>query len=154
MIISLQWNSFSLLNNWHVRFTNIPVSLWISTYFNIQWFTSVRIWLLIFSVCDIPCELCILENTCRHCDDYHYGPNCENNCSAGCLPGSWDEVTGECSACLVGYSGKQCQLKCKRKFILILEHISHIFLYICCFWDLHFTFLLNQKFFNYMTHIK
>ncbi|XP_078318265.1 uncharacterized protein LOC111122205 isoform X3 [Crassostrea virginica] len=64
-------------------------------------------------VCDILCELCILENTCRHCDDYHYGPNCENNCSAGCVTGSCDEGTGECSACLVGYSGKQCQLKCK-----------------------------------------
>nr|XP_022319538.1 uncharacterized protein LOC111122205 isoform X1 [Crassostrea virginica] len=62
-------------------------------------------------VCDIPCELCIFENTCRHCDDYHYGPNCENTCSAGCVPESCDDVTGECSACLVGYSGKQCQLK-------------------------------------------
>ena len=70
-------------------------------------------------VCDIPCELCTLEDTCRHCDDYHYGPNCENNCSAGCKPGSCDDVTGECSACLVGYSGKQCQLKCKQKFFKI-----------------------------------
>nr|XP_022313219.1 uncharacterized protein LOC111118178 isoform X1 [Crassostrea virginica] len=82
-------------------------------------------------VCDIPCELCTLEDTCRHCHDYRYGPSCENNCSAGCVPESCDEVTGECSTCLVGFSGKQCQLKCKQKFTLILEHISHIFLLIC-----------------------
>nr|XP_022319541.1 uncharacterized protein LOC111122205 isoform X4 [Crassostrea virginica] len=62
-------------------------------------------------VCDIPCELCTLEDTCRHCDDFHYGPSCENNCSTGCVPESCDKVTGECSTCLVGYSGKQCQLK-------------------------------------------
>ena len=89
----------------------------------------------ILSVCGIPCELCTLEDTCRHCDDYHYGPDCENNCSAGCVPGSCDDVTGECSACLVGYRGKQCQLKCKQN-LLNLEHISHI-----SFIFVYFTFL-------------
>ena len=72
--------------------------------------------LLILSVCDPPCEVCTLEDTCRHCDDFHYGPNCENTCSSGCVSGSCDEVTGNCSDCSVGYSGEQCQLKCKQKF--------------------------------------
>nr|XP_022313209.1 receptor-type tyrosine-protein phosphatase delta-like isoform X2 [Crassostrea virginica] len=62
-------------------------------------------------VCDSQCELCTLEDTCRHCDDFHYGPNCENICSSGCAHGSCDEVTGICSNCSVGYSGEQCQLK-------------------------------------------
>lgn len=74
-------------------------------------------------VCDSQCELCTLEDTCRHCDDFHYGPNCENICSSGCAHGSCDEVTGICSNCSVGYSGEQCQLKCKQKFSNLKPHL-------------------------------
>lgn len=58
---------------------------------------------------DVLCPMCTSDSTCRHCDESHYGASCENNCSEGCVPGSCDELTGECN-CIPGFNGRQCQL--------------------------------------------
>ncbi|XP_022313217.2 uncharacterized protein LOC111118177 [Crassostrea virginica] len=55
---------------------------------------------------DVPCTVCTIEDTCRHCDDSHHGPTCENNY----VSESCDEATEWCSACLHGYSEEQCRL--------------------------------------------
>lgn len=61
-----------------------------------------------------PCPMCTSDSTCRHCDLSHYGASCEHSCSIGCVPGSCDELTGECN-CNKGFIGKQCQF---------IDHVS------------------------------
>ncbi|XP_062599559.1 laminin subunit alpha-2-like [Saccostrea cucullata] len=58
----------------------------------------------------IPCTKCTPSSSCKSCDGPHYGVWCEYQCSPGCVPGSCDELTGECSRCKDGYHGNQCQL--------------------------------------------
>eukprot|EP00105_Crassostrea_gigas_P014495 XP_011431172.2 PREDICTED: uncharacterized protein LOC105330928 [Crassostrea gigas] len=55
-----------------------------------------------------PCPMCTVDSTCRHCDQSHYGASCEHKCSPGCVPGSCDELTGECN-CTTGFTGTHCQ---------------------------------------------
>ncbi|XP_062584088.1 uncharacterized protein LOC134245857 isoform X2 [Saccostrea cucullata] len=58
----------------------------------------------------IPCTKCTPSSSCKSCDGPHYGVWCEYQCSPGCVPGSCDELTGECSRCKDGFHGNQCQL--------------------------------------------
>eukprot|EP00105_Crassostrea_gigas_P014490 XP_011431165.1 PREDICTED: uncharacterized protein LOC105330923 [Crassostrea gigas] len=54
-----------------------------------------------------PCPMCTVDTTCKRCDQSHYGVSCEHNCSPGCVPGSCNELTGECN-CITGFTGTHC----------------------------------------------
>nr|XP_034311642.1 uncharacterized protein LOC105330922 isoform X1 [Crassostrea gigas] len=71
-----------------------------------------------------PCPMCTSDSTCRHCDQSHYGDSCEHNCFPGCVPGSCDELTGECN-CTTGFTGTHCQFLgdvCANCFSSCLEY--------------------------------
>ncbi|XP_061181077.1 receptor-type tyrosine-protein phosphatase epsilon-like [Saccostrea echinata] len=78
-----------------------------------------------FNNLDILCTKCTPSSSCKSCDGSHYGVWCERPCSPGCVPGTCDELIGECSRCKDGYHGNKCQISknctCRNCFSACIE---------------------------------
>ncbi|XP_060580548.1 multiple epidermal growth factor-like domains protein 10 [Ruditapes philippinarum] len=61
--------------------------------------------------CRDNCLRCSSYDRCSLCKTGFYGPNCEKNCSTGCLSNSCDMQTGNCT-CFPTFAGVRCD-NCK-----------------------------------------